>query len=379
MNIIYIFFFICFINIVLFDLYYYPNNINSQRIKIKNHYVNKVDDMIIHEVKDNNIYCSRGYSIYISRNDGKSFKKLAHINTKLNSFRYLGNSKILRRFISYYEFIELKVLKSDTIIVFADHKVYRRELKDKKFKMVHVMREFDKSEVRNIMPFGIAEDDNGYIYYGEYSRNPNKKDICIYRSCDDGQTWHIYYRFNEKEIRHIHSIQYDEYSKAIWVTTGDLDDECLVGYFNEVGQFIKVFKGKQKYRCVSLIFEEKYIYWAMDSTNCKNYIFKYERSTQKISNEGEVDGPVYYGIQLQNKDILFETAVEGGKGEWDNNASIWIKKNNQQNFCRLFSFKKDCKIKKRANIRLPKGRNINKMMFTVMNTEKYKNSTIMYR
>ena len=316
MTVFIVMFLILLISLLMFDLLYYPKLISGTNIAASNYSGICIKDLVIQEVYKGRIYCSRGYCIYVSEDNGKMFRKKLKVKIPFNSFRYLGNSKMLRNFFDYYEFLEMKVLKSEAILVLADFKIYRISYNGKKLKKVKNMNVFDRKEVRRVMSFGITEDNNGNVYYGEYTRNPLKDSISIYRSSDDGQTWEVYYSFDKGSIRHIHSLQYDKYSSRVWVTTGDLDNECMIGFFDINDKFHILFKGSQKYRCVSLLFTEEYIYWAMDDSSSQNYIYCYERKGSNAYKVCPIDGPAYYSKILTDDSRIFETAVEGGKGEW---------------------------------------------------------------
>lgn len=362
--------------ILMFDLLYYPKVITGTNIVTSNYSGICIKDLVIQEVYEDRIYCSRGYCIYVSEDNGKLFRKKLKVKIPFNSFRHLGNSKILRTVFDYYEFLEMKILKSGTILILADFKIYRICNKEKKLKKVKNMNVFDKKEVRRVMSFGITEDNNGNVYYGEYTRNSLKDSVSVYRSSDDGQTWEVYYSFDKGSIRHIHSVQYDKFSGKVWATTGDSDNECMIGFFDKNDKFHILFKGSQKYRCVSLLFTEEYIYWAMDDRSSQNYIYCYERKSDNIYEVCSIDGPAYYSQILTDGSLIFETAVEGGRGEWDDKVSIWLKTINSNEFDRALTFKKNFKSKKRANIRFPKGNKLENITFTVMNTIEHRNDTI---
>jgi len=362
--------------ILMVDFLYYPKILRGRNIITTNYSGISAEDLVIQQVYEGKIYCSRGYCIYVSEDNGKTFRKKFKVKIPFYSFRNLGNSKILRNILNYYEFLELKILKSGSILIFTDFKIYRICNKENKLKKVDDMNVFDKSEVRCVMPFGITEDNNGNVYYGEYTRNPLKDSISVYRSIDDGRTWSIYYTFQKGSIRHIHSVQYDVFSQRLWVTTGDLDDECMIGYFDINDQFHILFQGNQKYRCVSLLFTKEFIYWAMDARSFQNYIYCYERKSNEVHEVSPIDGPAYYSRIMTDNSLIFETAVEGGKGEWDDKASIWLKTKNSNEFNRILTFEKNSKSKKRANIRFPKGNKLENIIISAMNTVEHRNDTL---
>lgn len=369
---------IIIILLLLIDLFYYPKSIRSQRISIDKYAGLSAKGLIVQQISNNNIYCSRGYCVYSSSDNGLTFTKLFKISTDLTSPRYLGNSNLFRYITKYFEFLELYILNSGTFIVFVDFKIYRSVDLGKTLVISKKMRKIDSKEVRSIMPFGVTEDNNGNVYYGEYSRNEKKEYINIYKSTDDGATWNIYYSFNKGCIRHIHSLEYDSFSGNIWFTTGDSDNESTIGYFNEQGQINIVFRGMQDYRCTKLLFFEKYIYWGMDSSRSQNYIYRYKRYNGNLEKICGVSGPIYYGMLLNNGTIIFETAVEGGIGEWDSKVSIWQEEKEEvkYGFKKIISLRKRNFTKRKANIRFPKWSKSDNLIFTCINTERFSNDTV---
>lgn len=130
--------------------------------------------------------------------------------------------------------------------------------------------------------------------------------------------WEIAYTFEPGSIRHIHSVQYDPFSNKIWLTTGDNDSECSIGYLDG-NEYIKIGEGSKKWIAVSLIFDEDYIYWGTDGTSKEypdNYIVRWSRSSDETEILETIDSDAFYSAKGDSCMII--TTDGGGSRE-----TIW--------------------------------------------------------
>ena len=277
-----------------------------------------VPNMMVHWVDEREIWSSRNYTLYVSRDEGIAFNKMADL--KVSSLTcMLGKYRLLARAFRL-GIRNLRKLESGTILVIADKKIFRSE--NGEFKTVYYVR-------KGFGPLreGWCEDDKGNCYFGEYFLN-NKRDtpVNLLKSSDDGQTWEIICSF--QSIRHIHCVQYDPFYQKIWLGTGDKDNECSISFSEDEGQsWTQIGSGDQMFRTVSFLFTEDYVYWGSDAPTRQNYIYRYVRKSGGIEKSVAVDGPVHYSALLKDGIMLFATTAEGkseGKSaEWDKKAHIW--------------------------------------------------------
>ena len=292
-------------------------------------------DLLIQYIgEDGTTWGSRGYSVYKST-DGLEFKKAFKVASG-NLISWLGNSRSIRALTGKNEICEVYRLKSGTILAFSGGYIWRSVNDGNTFKKVHELRRFGIGIGRGVMPQGMTEDDHGAFYYGEYFRNDERGPVFVYRSLDDGRSWEAIYRFTSGEIRHIHSLQFDPFSKSLWITTGDKDQECMIGYFLKKGSGVTLYKvgsGSQKWRTVSLLFTKDEVLWGTDSPENQNYIYRLRKKAINTK-EGcrqvcEVDGPIYYATTLCDGKLIMGSTVEGGEGEWDELLSLWLSKDGE--------------------------------------------------
>jgi hypothetical protein len=277
-----------------------------------------IPNTVVHYVDHDEVWVSSNYSLYRSKDRGVTFDKVIDLPVPFLMRLVVRNrlpARALRLGVR-----GLRKLKSGTVLVIADRKVFR--LRDAEIEVVHSLK-------RGIGPLreGWCEDDNGNCYLGEYFLN-NKRDARVHllRSEDDGQSWKSICSL--QNIRHIHCVQYDAFSKSIWLGTGDRDEESSISFSQDEGEtWTKVGSGDQMFRAVSLLFTQDHVYWGSDAPTRQNYIYRYDRKSAEIERLVAVDGPVHYSTILGRGIKIFATTTEGrseGKSaEWDNRAHIW--------------------------------------------------------
>ena len=277
-----------------------------------------IPNMTVHWFSDGEILASIGYAICVSKDGGASFQKtldlpVAAITSGLSKFRLA--SRALRLGVR-----TLIKLKSGTVLAAANRKLFR--IQDGQVTTVY---SFDKgfSPLRQ----GWCEDDKGNCYMTEYFLN-NKRTTSseIVKSSSDGKSWQVVH--STDCIRHIHCVQWDPFSRNIYMGTGDRDNESSISYSQDGGKTWAILgSGDQVYRAVSLLFSRDYIYWGGDAPTRQNYIVRCSRRDNKVEKLVPVNGTVFYSTVLKDGTLLFGTTDEGnseGKNPTkDKKAHIW--------------------------------------------------------
>jgi hypothetical protein len=175
---------------------------------------------------------------------------------------------------------------------------------------------------RNLLHQSIAVSD-GLISFGEYFSNKDLVPVTVWHSKDDGISW--YEATKLAGIRHVHGVYKDSYSRDLWITTGDFDDQCFL-YQVIDGEFDNVIKygdGSQNWRAVSLNFDKNYIFWGMDSPIADSYLVYMNRKDKSTFLGPSMPGPVWYSKTLVDGGYLFGTSVEPGPSVKSNLSSVY--------------------------------------------------------
>ncbi|MBN2709963.1 MAG: hypothetical protein JXR46_13055 [Calditrichaceae bacterium] len=253
-------------------------------------------------VDGNTVIASHGYDLFVSENDGRSWRFWAKIKDK----KYSIFSKI--RLIS-------RLLRIEVTDVFVVDKEYYCVGKKGIFKYDKVLSCFTKifHVERGSRPINVAVDDEGNVYFGEYFSNDKRDFVRIYAMRVRSKCFECIYVFEQNTIRHVHGIYFDKYEKKLWYVTGDKDNECIIGYTCDCFKTVNpVLKGMQRYRAVKLFFYKDFIIYGTDTPNEYNFIYKIDRSTYEVEKIISVEGSVIYGVQIADN-CFISTTVEPSK------------------------------------------------------------------
>lgn len=278
---------------------------------------------VIH-ISGDKIVLSNGYLIHFQ--DG---------SYKIADGKYYLPSRfaLTRRFLRA-EITGLYTLTNGDYIAVAKKSLFFQKKESKSFEKCFAIPKGSK-------PLNLCFAPSGNIFFGEYFQNMDKQAVNIYCSEDNGQTWNIAYTFEVGNINHIHGLFYDKYTNRIWVTTGDRENECIIGYTeDEFKTFVEVFRGGQEYRTCQLFFYKDFIVFGTDTQYEQNVIKRFDRKTLEITELQKVQGSVIKGGQVG--DVAFiSTTVEPSKVNTDRYAHLWVTKDGLH-WEERYKAKKDC-------------------------------------
>ena len=266
------------------------------------------------EVTDDYLLASKGYKVVKKLLPEGEWKTIATIPELTN--RLLAHSRLIARLLRL-EIYFMKTLSNGTLLAIARKGIFKLSPGEKHFKKCFTI-------TRGTRPMNFAEDQEGNIYFGEYFHNAERDVVHIYNSSDCGESWKVAYTFTSGSIRHIHGIHFDPYTHRLWVTTGDLQNECVIGYTEDkFSSFVEVFRGGQECRTCKLLFTEKEIFYGTDSELEDNWLKVINRKSLEVRNLVEVQGSVINATQ--NKNLLyFNTTVEPSTVNKDQHSYIWM-------------------------------------------------------
>lgn len=277
-----------------------------------------IPNLRIHTIINDSLVASRGYEIYMSEDNGEIWKFCNRLPLQYHK-QFLSKNRMVSR-LSRMGISQIKQIFEDKLLICCDRNMFLSDLSFSHFKRVDIPIRFFQLLDRSIC---VTPE---YIYYGEYFPNVRRKEVNIFRS-KDGLDWEVIYSFPERSIKHVHVLQYDAFSNKIWFSTGDANDECVLGFTDLDFQNLTIIgKNSQKWRALEFVFSEDCVYWSMDTPLVQSKLLSYNRKSKKVKEMSDFDGPVY-NIKKLDKGFILATATEGGKGEWDNKAHLWYSSN----------------------------------------------------
>jgi hypothetical protein len=150
-------------------------------------------------------------------------------------------------------------------------------------------------DYRGSRPISLCTDGEGRIYFGEYFDNPDREEVRVFVSADDGQSWQTAYTFPPKSIRHVHGLEYDDANDRIWVMTGDYGDESQIGLASPgFKDYRIVAKGSQQTRaCAGVPVGDDFLY-ATDTPLEQNHVVRLSAAAGKLTNVAQVQQSVFF-------------------------------------------------------------------------------------
>jgi len=283
-------------------------NMRIQQIKI-------ISNLQIHHADDNICIGASTENILQSTDNGKTWELLGRIRTNLRNLvclRFSLYSRLTRSGI-----YNILPLSKERLLVVGNHQIYCLDRKNQTVCSVHGFRRGKRLLCNSVC---IVPDDG--VYYGEYWSNTERDPVHIYRS-DNGNKWEIFYTFPKNQVRHVHALEFDPFTKKLWITTGDKDCESMIAFFNDSFSKLEIVgSGSQQWRTLTLLFTESAVFWGTDDPDGHNKIWKIDRNSKQVTDIAEVIGPVYYGKKVGNH-LLFATSVEHGTGNQDGYAHLY--------------------------------------------------------
>lgn len=268
----------------------------------------------IHTIIDGALVSSSGYSIFKSKDFGKSWILSVTLPVSAHKF-FLSKSRIVSRALRL-GIHQIKQIHNGKILICCDNSFFLSDHALSSFKRINLNSRFFQLLDNSIC---VTPE---FTYFGEYTFNFKKNEVNIFRT-NDGETWDIIYSFPKNTIKHIHLLQFDPFSQKIWFSTGDKNSECLLGYANyDFSEVEVVGNNHQDWRSLELLFTSEKIFWGTDNPDGQNWLISFDRNSQSIQKITRFNGPIY-NLKRFFAGYLIVTATEGGIGEWDNRAHIW--------------------------------------------------------
>lgn len=261
------------------------------------------------------VWATRGYAVYRSRGGG-AFERVFRVRPELGK-AWAGQLATLRSRFGYQELVELLPLGDERLVVFAAGGVHRVDLSARAIEQTHRLRYFGPGKGRGLMAFGLTGDSTGAIYYGEYTTEAGEHPISIWKSSDEGRSWQVAFEFPTGTVRHVHAVQCDPHDGAIWVGTGDRDEQCYVGVSHDgAATFRWIAQGTQQCRTCGFVFFPDVVLWGMDAGFEANRLISLQRENGTLAADEHLPDATYYHRKLDESRALLGLAQDI--------AEVWV-------------------------------------------------------
>ena len=302
-----------------------PRTISWRPTSIDGLSVTFADGLVLQHDDGDTVWATRGFAIYRSQG-GSAFERMISVRPRLGR-AWGGYLASLRSHFGYQELIELLPLEDQRLVIFAAGDIHLVDLRTRVIERTHRLRYFGPGKGRGLMAFGLTADQQGTIYFGEYTTEPGAHPVCIWKSSDKGRNWREAFKFQDGTVRHIHAVQLDPYGGAIWVGTGDRDEHCYVGVSHDgAATFRWIAQGTQKCRTCGFVFFRDAVLWGMDAGHEPNRVIRFRREEATIDSHADLPDATFYHRKLdpdrallglaQQVAELWVASVEGDACRW---------------------------------------------------------------
>jgi len=217
--------------------------------------------------------------------------------------------------------------------------------------------------LRGTRPLHITSTPDGRLYWGEYFDNPQRDEVHIFSSTDQGESWNVAYTFPRGAIRHVHNIVYDEWENCLWVLTGDNGTECRILKASYDFRSVElVLSGNQQASAVALVPMPDGLYFSSDTPLESNHIYRLDRRG-KLEELTRISSSSIYGCRV-GKAIFFSAMVEPSRINVERDVCVYASSDGLR-WQRVLRWTKDrwpMKFFQYGNASFAEGRNTSNML-----------------
>lgn len=258
------------------------------------------------------IYEDKEFNISIIKNNLLIHDRLSNEQLEIflpkSTFDYFTIGRISSRLLRTNKCNALR-LDNGVFIFFRQNTLFSLCLNSRK-----VSKILDDPITRNVMQNSLCRLDKMGFVYGDYFSNPNRGPVYLkwIRNINE-QSLHKLDITDFAKCRHVHNVQYLSDIEQFVVSTGDLEGECWLMFFDKNLNFKNLIgDGGQTYRTCAVHFWNDCLYWGMDSPLERSFLFKYNLRTRELKSICKLPGPCLYSI-LKNGRLFLSTSDEPSK------------------------------------------------------------------
>jgi len=273
----------------------------------------------VHVRRDGTLYVCRGYNIYSSEDDGRSWSSVMRMPVSIN--RRLGQVSRLAGRLLRLEVRALATLSDGTHVAANREWVFHGRAGDGVMSRATVEERGQPLAPPMTLTVGPEE----RVLWGEYnSRTGHNLPVRLYVSDDGGRSYQIARVFTPGEILHIHNLIYDHRHRHYWLMAGDHDEEPGIGRLSvDLEDFEWIRKGKQCYRAVEVFdFDDRLLY-ATDTHLEPNALISMDKATGRIEQLMQLGGSCIYACRFGGIYAL-TTTVEPSTVNTSQHAELWL-------------------------------------------------------
>lgn len=173
---------------------------------------------------------------------------------------------------------------------------------------------------------GIAEDEDGGLYFGEYFMNTRGLPLRVWHAPPDGRALSVVHEFQGGDLFHVHGIYRDPFEReTFWLTAGDESGEChLYRTDDRFARLERFGDGGQLWRAVALLFTEEHVCWLTDSPLEPNFACRMDRRSAAVEVGQPIDCPSWYAATTSDGLHVAFTTVEPGPGVRSSRSSVLL-------------------------------------------------------
>jgi len=249
------------------------------------------------------LYASQGYTLLRAKVHANGIAQWENIAAhRPGVLRSLTASSSLTSRLLRDGFHALTVLPSGHVIGAVPHAIVTLAPGEMEFRVSHRV-------LRGARPLHFGVTRYGQVFWGEYFDNPQRDEVHIYASSDQGRHWEVAYTFPKGTIRHVHNIVYDEFDDCFWVLTGDGGRECrIVRASSDFKHVDVVIAGSQQARSAALVPTRHAIYFSTDTPLEKNFVYRLDRRGN-VKPVVPLSSSSIYGCRVASS-VFFSTMIE---------------------------------------------------------------------
>jgi hypothetical protein len=265
---------------------------------------------------DDVLYASRGYTLLRARIHAGATTQWENVATyRPGLLRAITSSAVPTSRLLRDGFHALAALPSGHLVAAVPHAIVTLAPGETEFRVSHRV-------LRGTRPLHFGTTPRGHISWGEYFDNPQRDEVHIYASGDQGAHWDVAYTFPRGEIRHVHNVVYDEFEDCFWVLTGDVGRECRILRAScDFKHVDVVIAGSQQARSAALVPTRHAVYFSSDTPLEKNHVCRLDRRGN-LAQVLPLNSSSTYGCRAGSS-VFFSTMIEPSAINLERNVYLY--------------------------------------------------------